>query len=101
MRLPDFWRLFRGNRRHYRLWALSAAYFALCFVVGFLIGTAFTNFTSRRQTTNEATFSRNAAASITADDPSEATGTVSYPIPASPIGTANREGQPREAVRVT
>jgi hypothetical protein len=89
--------------KKYRLWALSAAYFALCFAVGFLIGTTvFTSFTSMRQTANEATFSRNAAASIIAgNDPSETTGTVTHPIPASPIGTANREAQPREAVRVT
>ena len=89
--------------RKYRLWALSAAYFALCFVVGFLIGTTvFTSFTSTRQFANESTFSRNAAASITAgNDPSEATGTVTHRIPVNPIGTANREAQPREAVRVT
>jgi hypothetical protein len=89
--------------KKYRLWALSAAYFALCFVVGFLIGTTiFTSFTSMRQTANEATFSRNAPASITAgNDPSEATGTVTHPIPASSIGTANRQAQSREAVRAT
>jgi hypothetical protein len=82
-----------------RLWALSAAYLALCFVVGFLIGTAITSFISMRQTANEAAISRNAAASFTADnDPSQATGTVT--IPASPIGT-NREAQPSAAVRVT
>jgi len=87
--------------KKYRLWALSAAYFALCFVVGFLIGTAITSFTSMRQTANEATFSRNAAASITAgNEPSGATGTVTYPIPASSIGTADREEQP-QATRVT
>jgi len=87
--------------KKYRLWALSAAYFALCFVVGFLIGTAITSFTSMRQTANEATFSHNAAASITAgNEPSGATGTVTYPIPASSIGTADREEQP-QATRVT
>ena len=81
--------------KKYRLWALSgvAAYLALSFVVGFLIGTmVFTSFTSMRQTAN--VLSRNAAASIT-------TGTVTHPIPASSIATANREAQPREAVRVT
>ena len=86
-----------------RLWALSAAYLTLCFVVGFLIGTTvFTSFTSMRQTANEATSSRNAAASLTAgNDPSQATGTVNHPIPASSVGTPNREAQLREAVRVT
>jgi hypothetical protein len=89
--------------KKYRLWALSAAYLALCFVVGFLIGTTvFTSFTSMRQTANEATSSRNAAASLTAgNDPSQATGTVNHPIPASSVGTPNREAQLREAVRVT
>jgi hypothetical protein len=79
--------------KKYRLWALSAAYLALCFVVGFLIGTTvFTSFTSMRRTANEATLSRNAAASITlSNDSPEATGTVTDPIPASSI----------EAVRVT
>ena len=87
----------------YRLWALSAAYLALCFVVGFLIGTTvFRSFTSMRQAADEATSSRNAAASITVgNDPSQATGTVTHPIPSSSIGTANREAQLREAVRVT
>ena len=89
--------------KKYRLWALSAAYLALCFVVGFLIGTTvFTSFTSMRQTANEAILSRNAATSITAGNgPSQATGTINHPIPASPIGTANREAQLREAARVT
>jgi hypothetical protein len=89
--------------KKYRLWALSAAYLALCFVVGFLIGTTvFTSFTSTRQAANEATSSRNAAASITAgNDPSQATGMVTHPIPATSIGTTNREAQLREAVRVT
>jgi hypothetical protein len=83
-----------------RLWALSAAYLAVCFVFGFLLGSmVFTSFISTRQTANEAAISRNAAASFTADnDPSQATGTVT--IPASTIGT-NREAQPGEAVRVT
>jgi hypothetical protein len=89
--------------KKYGLWALSAAYLALCFVVGFLIGTTvFTSFTGTRQTASEAeaTSSRNAAASITAgNDPSQATGMAT--IPASSIGTANREPQLREAVRVT
>jgi hypothetical protein len=43
--------------KKYPIWALSGivAYFALCFVVGFLIGTAvFTRSTSMRQTVNEA-----------------------------------------------
>jgi hypothetical protein len=91
--------------KKYRLWALSgvAAYLALCCVVGFLIGTTvFTSFTSMRQTANEAILSRNAATSITAgNDPSQATGTITHPIPASSIGTANREAQPGGAVRVT
>jgi len=89
--------------KKYRLWALSAAYLALCFVVGFLIGTTvFTSFTSMRQTANEATSSRNAAALITGgNDPSQATGTATHPIPAGSIGIASREAQPREAVRVT
>jgi hypothetical protein len=90
--------------KKYRLGALCgvAAYLALSFVVGFLIGTTvFTSFTSMRQTA-EATLSRNAAASITAgNDPSQATETVTHPIPASSVGTANREAQVREAVRVT
>ena len=59
--------------KKYRLWALSgvAAYLALCFVVGFLIGTTiFASFTSIRQTAHEATLSRNAAPSITSgNDP--------------------------------
>src|SRR6516225_2933295 len=91
--------------KKYRLWALSgvAAYLALCCVVGFLIGTTvFTSFTGMRQTANEAILSRNAATSITAgNDPSQATGTVTHPIPAGSIGTANREAQLREAARVT
>jgi len=91
--------------KKFRVWALSgfAAYFALCFVLGFLIGTTvFKSFTSMRQTANEATLSRDAEASITAgNDPSQATGTVTHPIPTSSIGTANREAQPREPVRVT
>jgi hypothetical protein len=68
--------------KKYRLWALSgvAAYLALCFVVGFLIGTAvFTRSTSMRQTANEALlllFGK-AAPSITAgNDPSQVTGTA-------------------------
>jgi hypothetical protein len=88
--------------KKYRLWALSAAYFALCFVVGFLIGTGITRFTGIRQTANESTLSRNAAASINAgNDSSGATVTVTHPVPASPIRTTNREGQLREDVRVT
>ena len=91
--------------KKYRLWAISGvvAYLALCFVVGFLIGgTIFTSFTSLRQTANEATSSRNAAALITGgNDPSQATGTATHPIPAGSIGIASREAQPREAVRVT
>jgi hypothetical protein len=89
--------------KKYRLWALSgvAAYLALSFVVGFLIGTTvFTSSTSMRQTANEA-LSGNAAPSITAgNDPSQATGTVTHPIPVSAIGTANHEAQATEAVRV-
>ena len=83
-----------------RRWALSAAYLTLCFVVGFLIGRMIlTSFTSTRQTANQAA---SAAASLTADnDPSQATGTATPPIPASSIGTANREAQTREAERVT
>ena len=91
--------------KKYRLWALSgvAAYLALSFVVGFLIGaTVFTSSTSMRQTANEAILSGNAAPSITAgNDPSQATGTITDPIPASAIGTANREAQATEAVRFT
>jgi hypothetical protein len=91
--------------KKYRLWALSGvtAYLALSFVVGFLIGTTvFTSSTSMRQTANEAILSGNAAPSITAgNDPSQATGTVTDPIPASAIGTANREAQATEAVRFT
>src|SRR5215472_4490699 len=69
--------------KKYRLWALSAAYLALCFVVGFLIGRMiFDRFVSMRQTTNEVEFSRNAAASIkTGDSPSEATETIIHVIP--------------------
>jgi hypothetical protein len=89
--------------KKYRLWVLSgiAAYLALSFVVGFLIGT--TVFTSSgRQAANEAILSGDAAPSITAgNDPSQATGTVTDPIPASAIGTANREAQAREALRVS
>jgi hypothetical protein len=91
--------------KKYRLWALSgvAAYLALSFVVGFLIGTTiFTSSTSMRQTASEVILSGNAAPSITAgNDPSQATGTVTDPIPASAIGTANREAQATEAVRFT
>ena len=91
--------------KKYRLWALSgvAAYLALSFVVGFLIGTTvFTSSTNTRQTANEAVLSGNAAPSITAgNDPSQATGTVTDSIPASAIGTANREAQATEAVRIT
>jgi hypothetical protein len=89
--------------KKYGLWALSAAYLVLCFVVGFLIGrTVFTSFTSMRQTANEATSSRDAAALITGgNDHPLATETVTHTIPASSIGTANSEAQPREAVRVT
>jgi hypothetical protein len=91
--------------KKYRLWALSgvAAYLALCFVVGFLIGTKiFASFTSMRQTAHEATLSRNAAPSITSgNDPSEATGTVTQPIPVDHIGTADREAQSTEAVGVS
>jgi hypothetical protein len=59
--------------KKYRLGALSgvAAYLAVSFVVGFLICTTVL------------------------------TGTVTHPIPASSIGTANREAQSREAVLVT
>jgi hypothetical protein len=91
--------------KKYRLWALSglAAYLTLSFVVGFLIGTTiFTSSTSMRQTANKATLSRNAAPSITAgNEPSQATGTATQPIPADYIGTADREAQPTEAVGVT
>jgi hypothetical protein len=91
--------------KKYRLWALSgvAAYLALSFVVGFLIGTTiFMSSTSMRQTASEVILSGNAAPSITAgNDPSQATGTVTDPIPASAIGTANREAQATEAVRFT
>jgi hypothetical protein len=100
--------------KKYRLWALSglAAYLTLSFVVGFLIGTTiftssigttiFTSSTSMRQTANEATLSRNAAPSITAgNEASQATGTVTQPIPADYIGTADREAQPTEAAGVT
>jgi len=87
--------------KKYRLWALSAAYLALCFVVGFLIGTTvFTSFISMRRTANETTLSRNAAASLTTgNDPSGPT--VTHPISTSSIETANNEAQPREAARVT
>jgi hypothetical protein len=96
----------RGSvSKKYRLWVLGgiAAYLALSFVVGFLIGTAiFRSFTSMRQSGNEATLSGNAAPSITAgDDSLQATGTVTQPIPASSIGTADHEAQPTEAVGVT
>jgi hypothetical protein len=89
--------------KKYGFWALSAAHLVLCFVVGFLIGKMiFASFTSVRQTASEATLSRNAAASITpGNDPSLATRAATHPIPASSIGTANREAQPREAERVT
>ena len=93
--------------KKYRLWALSgvAAYLAMSFVVGFLIGTAVsTRSTSMRQTVNEAILLLfgNAAPSITAgNNPSQVTGTVTLPIPASAIGTANREAQATEAVRAT
>jgi hypothetical protein len=89
--------------KKYGFWALSAAHLVLCFVVGFLIGKMiFASFTSARQTASEATLSRNAAALVTpGNDPSLATGTAIHPIPASSIGTANREAQPREAERVT
>jgi hypothetical protein len=91
--------------KKYRLWVLSGvvAYLALCFVVGFLIGTTiFASFTSMRQTAHEATLSRNAAPSITSgNDPSQATGTVTQPIPVDHIGTAGREAQPTEAVSVS
>jgi hypothetical protein len=92
--------------KKYRLWTLSgvAAYLALSFVVGFLIGTMlFTGSTSIPQTANEAILSDNAAPSITAaNEPSQAAGTVTDSIPASaPILTANREAQATEAGRVT
>jgi hypothetical protein len=91
--------------RKYRLWALRGAYLALCFAVGFLIGTMIlTRSKSIRQTANEAILLLfgNAAPSIAAgNDPSQVTGTVTLPIPASAIGTANREAQATEAVRVT
>jgi hypothetical protein len=93
--------------KKYRLWALSgvAAYLALSLVVGFLIGTAVsTRSTSMRQTVNEALFLLfgNAAPSITAGNgSSQATGTVTLPISASAIGTANREVQATEAARAT
>jgi hypothetical protein len=57
-----------------------------------------------RQTVNEAILLLfgNAAPSITAgNNPSQVTGTVTLPIPASAIGTANREAQATEAVRAT
>jgi hypothetical protein len=93
--------------KKYRLWALGgvAAYLALSFVVGFLIGTAvFTRSTSMRQTANAAILLLfgNATPSITVgNDPSQVTGIVTLPIPASAIGTADREAQATEAVRVT
>ena len=93
--------------KKYRLWVLSgvAAYLALSFVVGFLIGTAvFTRSTSMRQIVNEAILLLfgNATPSITVgNDPSQVTGIVTLPIPASAIGTADREAQAAEAVRVT
>jgi hypothetical protein len=90
--------------KKYRLWALRGAYLALCFVVGFLIGTMIlTRSKSVRQTANEAILLLfgNAAPSITAgNDRSQVTGTVTLPIPAS-AGTANREAQATEAVRGT
>src|SRR4029077_18952963 len=58
--------------KKYRLWAVSgvAAYLALCFGVGFLIGTAVFTFTSMRQTASDAILSGNAAPLITAgNDP--------------------------------
>jgi hypothetical protein len=86
--------------KKYLTWALSGAYLALCFVVGFFIGT--TVFTGTRLTANEAITSRTAAQSITAgNDSSQATGTVTHPISAGFIGTANREAQPTDAVPVT
>jgi hypothetical protein len=93
--------------KKYRLWVLGgvAAYLALSFVVGFLIGTAVsTRSTSMRQIVNEAILLLfgNAAPSITAgNDPSQVTGIVTLPIPASAIGTADRDAQATEAVRVT
>jgi hypothetical protein len=92
--------------KKYRFLVLSgvAAYLALSFVVGFLIGTAvFTRSTSMRQTVNEALLLLfgNAAPSITAgNNHSQATGTVTFPISANAIGTANRETQAAVAVRV-
>jgi hypothetical protein len=92
--------------KKYRFLVLSgvAAYLALSFVVGFLIGTAlFTRSTSMRQTVNEALLLLfgNAAPSIAAgNDRSQATGTVTLPISASAVGTANRETQATAAVRV-
>jgi hypothetical protein len=93
--------------KKYRLWVLGgvATYLALSFVVGFLIGTAvFTRSTSMRQIVNEAILLLfgNATPSITVgNDPSQVTGIVTLPIPASAIGTADREAQAIEAVRVT
>ena len=90
--------------KKYRLWALSGlvAYLTLSFVVGFLIGTIFTNSMSTRQTANEATLSRNDVPSVTAgNEPSQATGTTTQPIPADHIVTADREARPTEAVGVT
>jgi hypothetical protein len=93
--------------KKYRLWALSgvAAYLAMSFVVGFLIGTAvFAKSTSIRQTVNEAILLLfgDAAPSITAgNNPSKVTGTVTLPVPASAIGTADRAAQATEAVRAT
>jgi hypothetical protein len=86
--------------KKYLTWALSGAYLALCFVVGFFIGT--TVFTGTRQAASEAITSRTAAQSITAgNDSSQATGTVTHPISAGSIGTANREAQPTDAAPVT
>ena len=91
--------------KKYRLWVLSgvAAYLALSFVVGFLIGTAvFTRSTSMRQIVNEAILLLFGTPSIrVGNDPSQVTGIVTLPIPASAIGTADREAQAAEAVRVT
>jgi hypothetical protein len=88
--------------KKYGLWALSAAHLVLCFAIGFLIGKAiFASFTGVRQIASETTLSRDAAPSITGNDHPLATETVTHSIPASSIGTANSEVQPREAVRVS
>ncbi len=90
--------------KKYRLWALSglAAYLTVCFVVGFLIGTTiFASFTSMRQTAHEATLSRAAPSITSGNDPSQATGTVTQPIPVDHLGTADREAQPTEPVAST